>query len=187
MPTVHRLVLSVRGEPVAADFSEDDCAKLRQKASRRLLALPGYRQLDEHSCGFLAVLAVVHHFSPHVPSEDVLRVVRPSAANGCDQRRVVDSLRRHGVAAEYREGLGLRRLHGLMDRGAPVIVTMWPEWSACDHWTVVRGIDLDRERVFLTNYGPAADEGSMPWSQFVEDWYPRGGGLVCRELVPSRP
>jgi len=142
------------------------------------LGIPRYHQLDTHSCGFLAALAVVRHFAPKTGADDVLRVVAPSPASGCDQRHLIRCLKRFGVAAVYRERLGPRSLHRLAAAGTPVIVTVWPEWYGCDHWTVVRGLDR-AGRVFLTNYNWLTRNGSMDWKDFLDIWEPRGVGLVC--------
>ena len=155
-----------------------------------MLDIPCYRQLDGHSCGFLAALAVVRYFAPRTPVAEVLRAVAPSSAWGCGQGLVVRSLKRFGIAAEERARLGLRTLRRLIAAETPVIVTLWPEGYSCDHWAVVRGLDLRRRRVFLTNYGDvAADaDGSMAWTAFLAAWHPRGVGLVCvpAEHVPKR-
>jgi hypothetical protein len=171
----YRLERRVQGKRVSAHFLRQ---RLRSSAPR-LLALPAYRQLDGHSCGFLAVLTVVRHFAPHVRPEEVLAAVRPSPSSGCSQRGVVTALRRFGVTAEYREGLGLRRLHRLTRNGTPVIVTVWPEEYGCDHWAAVRGVDLRNGRVFLTNYEYTDADGGMPWRVFAVHRFPRGGGIVC--------
>ena len=165
MPFVHQLRL---GRWVSARFYVS-----RQPHHRGALPIPRYVQMDYHSCGFLAALAVVRHFHPGTSADEVLRVLRPSTASGCDHKQLVRGIRRLGVEAVYRERLGPERLRGLILSGYPVIVTVWPDDYLCDHWTVVRGVVGGR--VLLTNYGC----GSLPWSEFAGVWYPRGCGLVC--------
>jgi hypothetical protein len=89
-----------------------------------------------------------------------------------------------GVTAVYRGDLGPRSLRRLTAGGTPVIVTIWPDEYSCDHWTVVRGLDRAARRIFLTNPANAvpyaAADGSLPWKAFLDIWYDRGEGLVCK-------
>lgn len=174
MSYVHDLRCRVKGRRVSSGFYI-----ARQAARPGVLDMPRYHQLDVHSCGFLAALAVVRHFAPRTPADEVLRVVAPSPDWGVSQPRLIRCLKRFGVAAVYREGLGPRTLHRLAAAGTPVIVTVWPEWYSCDHWTVVRGLDK-AGRVYLTNYDWLTKKGRMHWKDFREIWRPRGVGLVCR-------
>jgi hypothetical protein len=142
--------------------------------------MPAFRQLDDHSCGFVAVLAVVKHFAPRASAKGVLEAVRPSEEFGCGQPRVVEALRAFGVRARYRADLDLARLHGLLGEGTPVVVTVWPKGWVCDHWTVVRGTDLAARRVYLVNHADGTTRrGGMSWRAFRSVWSPCGGGLVC--------
>src|SRR5262249_24528982 len=134
MPYVHDLKCRVRGRRVFSRFYT-----ARQATRRVMLDIPLYRQWDSHSCSFLAALAVIRYFEPQTPRLDVLRAVAPSSTCGCGWRPLVRCLKRFGIAAEYRERLGLRTLRRHTAAGKPVIVTVWPEGYAGDHWTVVRG------------------------------------------------
>jgi hypothetical protein len=164
MPYVHDLRCRVQGRRVSSRFYT-----AKEPAGAGMLDIPLYRQDDGHSCGFLATLAVVRYFAPQTPILEVLRAVAPSSVCECGRRHVVRCLKRFGIVPEYRERLGLRTLRRLIAHETPVIVTLWPEGYFCDHWTVVRGIDLRRRRVFLTNYGEvvADADGSMAWTAFL--------------------
>jgi ABC-type bacteriocin/lantibiotic exporter with double-glycine peptidase domain len=151
---------------------------------RDSLRMPRYRQHDDHSCGFLAALAVVHYFDPQVPAERVLAAVPASTDSGCDQRRLIRGLKRLGITSEYREGLGLLRLRRLLTAGKPVIVTVQPDWYTCDHWTAVRGVDCTGRRILLSNYNWLDENGALSWKEFASIWSPRGGALVCERTSP---
>jgi hypothetical protein len=176
MPYVHDLRCRVRGRRVSSRFYT-----AWQTARPVMLDVPLYRQLDGHSCSFLAALAVIRYFAPQTPVMDVLRAVAPSSTWGRGWRHLVRCLKRFGIVAEYRERLGPRTLRRLTADGKPVIVTVEPEGYAGDHWTVVRGVDLRTRRVHLTNYEEADADGSMAWAAFLADWSPRGGGWVCEQ------
>ena len=176
MPYVHDLRCRVQGRRVFSRFYT-----ARQHARRVLLDVPLYRQLDGHSCSFLAALAVIRHFAPQTPAREVLRAVAPSSSDGCGWQHLVRSLKWFGIKAEYKKRLGLRRLRRLTADGKPVIVTVEPECYGFDHWTVVRGVDLRTRRVHLTNFEQADADGSVAWATFRADWCPRGAGWVCEQ------
>lgn len=141
------------------------------------LGIPCYRQLDSHSCGFLSILAVVHHFHPNTPLKQILDVVQPTE-DGCGQPHLIRSLKKLGVKAQYRKGLEPMDLYRLILKGVPVIVTVEPEWYSCDHWTVIRGLDPVNRWVYLTNY----EEDVMDWKEFRKIWSPCSEGLVCKPI-----
>src|SRR3954468_1368209 len=125
MSIVHRLARRVRGQHVSAWLDGGRRLPRERAPDRQLLDLPAYRQLDDHSCGFVAALTVARYFDPAVSPEDVLHAVRPPPRWGGGQRGLPAALRRFGVTAAYREGLGQGDLFRLADRGVPVVVTVW--------------------------------------------------------------
>ncbi len=137
MPYVHRLRRLICGRYASASFYVR-----RKRAGRcpRHAPLPPTRQplvqLPRGPSGRPALRPA------WTPADEVLvrKYLVPSPADGCGQTHLIRCLKRLGVVAEYRDRLGPRTLHRLAAR-TPVIVTVWPEWYACDHWTVVRGLD----------------------------------------------
>jgi hypothetical protein len=174
-----RLAHPAGGRPVSAWFTGGQRLPREHGPGRSLLGLPAYRQLDDHSCAFVAALTVARYFDPAVCPERVLAAVRPSPAWGCGHDQLVRALGTLGVAAPYRDGLDQTELLELAGRGTPVIVTVWMAEHGCDHWAVVRGIDRGRGRVHLVNYEHAGADGGLSWAAFDAVWCPRGGGLLC--------
>jgi hypothetical protein len=176
MPYVHDLSCRVEGKRVSARYHT-----AWQSARPAMLDIPLYRQLDYHSCSFLAVLAVIRYFAPQTPVMEVLRAAAPSSSSGLGWQHLVRCLKRFGIVAEWRERLGLQTLRRLTADRKPVIVTVEPEGYVCDHWTVIRGVDLRTRRVHLTYYEYTDAEGSMEWAKFQLDCSPRGCGWVCEQ------
>ena len=145
----------------------------RKRIAGPSIPLPNYQQQDEHSCGFVAALTVARYHDPSLPAEDVLRAVKPTVSGGIDRRGLVKALKELGVDAAYTEDLTVPKLRAYVDRGTPVLVTMWLEDYDTDHWTAVQGFDGDR--IHLTNYG------SLTVAQFRKEWYTPGLGVVCRK------
>lgn len=133
------------------------------------LRLPGVRQLDDCSCGLVAVLTVA--MAEGIPEREALAAIgSPRGGMCCDA--VVRALRRLGFRPERRDDLAVRDLVRLVRLGVPVLLTVYPAGWDCDHWTVVRGFSCGGGRVHLTNYG------SLPVARFEREWFDRGEGVV---------
>ena len=138
-----------------------------------------YAQQDGYSCGYVAALSVVHYYDPNVSAREVRRVVRPNPNWGVDRHKLVKALVKLGVDAELRTDLTIDVLREYVERGIPVIVSVWPEDWYSDHWTVVQGFRGDS--VYLTNHW------KLPVKYFLQEWSDmdmrgRGGsseGIVC--------
>ena len=178
MPYVHDLKHRIQGRRASS------CFYITKQAARAgLLTIDRYHQLDEHSCGFLAALAVVRYFDPTVTARDVLetmpRNALPSPTRGLSEYGLRRTLSRFGIDAPCIYNLRWRNLMQLTTEGHPVIVTVLPEDWTCDHWTVIRR--MTSHRVWLSNYHEVKD-GCLSWDEFRDMWRPYGtrGGLVCR-------
>jgi hypothetical protein len=155
------------------------------------VCLTNYRQQDGSSCGFVAALTVVRHFKPDTPARDVLLAVRPEPDWGVNRVNLTASLETLGVHVGYRNDLTIDTLKAYVNKGIPVIVSVWPDEWINDHWVVVRG--FDDERVYLTNYKSSPlsiDDFKKEWSD-MDMRCERGNsgeGLVCRrKAAPSAP
>jgi hypothetical protein len=175
----YRLSHEVNGGRISAWFRGGRRLGREHGPDRQLLDLPAYRQLDDHSCGFVVSLTLVQYFHPTATAEAVLDVVQPSPEWGCDQRQLVQALQRFGITARYRVDLDRDGLFRLAGEGVPVAVTVWLAAYDCDHCGVVRGIDRHQDRVYLVNDEYSSPEHGVPWADFEPVWCPRGGGLLC--------
>lgn len=142
------------------------------------IKLKNYRQQDSHSCGFVAALTVARYLKPDTSARDVLSAVRPTKGAGIDRAGLTGALKQIGIAAVYRDDLDAANLRRLVDRGIPVVVTVWPDDYRSDHWVVVQG--FDGNRVYLTNYK------SVSVRDFNRIWFDRGEGLVCQPAVKKK-
>ncbi len=160
-----------------ANFCEEP-TPFRRRVTRSVcaLAIPSHYQLDDHSCAFVTALNVLKHYHPLTSPRELLGILQPHPGTGRDQGAVIRALRHFGVAASVRVGLGPRGIFNLLVRNSLVIVTVWPEGDECDHWCVIRGIDLVREKIFLVNHG---QRRGLTWRGFRDVWWPRGLGLAC--------
>ncbi len=143
------------------------------------LNLIDYRQEDGYSCGYVAALSVVHYYDPNVPAREVRAAVRCNVDWGVDRHKLIKALNKLGVDAELRTDLAVDTLREFVERGIPVVVSVWPEDWYSDHWTVVQA--FCDGLVYMTNHG------ALPIDWFVREWSDmdmrsRGGsgeGIVC--------
>lgn len=149
------------------------------------IELINYKQQDYYSCGFVAALTVTRYYSPNTSARKVLEIVRPSINYGVNRFDLIKSLRALGIDATLQDDLTLTKINGLIKKGVPVIVSVWPEGWYSDHWTIVQG--FDSKRVHLTNYGV------LSFKEFYEQWSDmdmRGRGKSREGIVclpnPSR-
>jgi ABC-type bacteriocin/lantibiotic exporter with double-glycine peptidase domain len=128
------------------------------------LNLRNYRQWDHHNCGFVAALTIARYFSLQVDAEDVLRAVRIDTPEGwgADADALRGGLEELGIAVDHRQDLTIGGLRHYVERGTPIIVSVWPaDWEG-DHWVIVQG--FDDERVYLTNHY------SLTIAEFLQEW-----------------
>ncbi len=140
------------------------------------IPLKNYKQCDYHSCGFVAALTVAQYLVPGTRAKTVLKVVRPGKSYGIDGEGMVEALKKLDVEATFRDDLSVPKLRAYVEKGIPVVLTVYPEDWSSDHWVVVQGFDEDR--IYLTNYK------SLSIAQFRKEWFEPGDGLVC-EAFPD--
>ncbi len=136
---------------------------------------PIFSQLDEESCGFLAALAVARRLKPSLSARRVEAAV-PSGAH--DTVSLSNGLRALGFRTRLRWGLTRTALRELLLSRAVPLVTVWPDWSPCDHWTAVWLAPAGWAR--LSNYCMTDSDGWLQWSEFRDVWYYPGESLVVR-------
>ncbi len=135
-----------------------------------LIPMPNYRQHDDYSCSFVAVLSVVHSLDKSISPKRVLKAIRPLKAWGLGDDGVLKGLKQLGIDAQYRKDLTVANLRDCVAKKVPVLLNIYPpEWSS-DHWTVVQGFTKDK--VFLSNYR------SMSIKEFKKEWYDHGSGII---------
>lgn len=139
------------------------------------LNLANYKQHDDHSCSFVAAMAVAHHFDKSVSPKEVLKAVRPSKSGGMDRKGVQRGMRELGIEAKYVKDLTVAKLKKHVEAGTPVMLTVYPKDWTSDHYTVVQGFSEGGKRIHLSNYR------SMAVKEFEQEWFDKGEGLICTQ------
>lgn len=142
------------------------------------LALPGYRQARNYSCGYAAALMVIRHFHPDAPALELFGRLG-TGRDGTRQTAIVRELRRSGVSANVRYDVHFGRIVRSIDQGKPIIGYL----HDIDHWMVIYGYGRAPDRVFVADPEPhEACEHS--WSSYGSRL--AHFGIICSQRAPTR-
>ncbi len=143
----------------------------------RTLMIPGYRQVQNFTCGFVAAANILHLFSPEAELEPLYGMLDDS--DGTAEWQIVSALRRHDVNVRRRTTLGFPDICRAVDNGRPVICAV-SAWLS-GHWVVIYGYDKVHRTLFVCGNGilPVMNRKEIPYDEFCVKRDPAGNGLVC--------
>lgn len=149
------------------------------------LAVPGYRQVRNYSCGYTAVLMVLRHFGSQVAG-DKLFAALGTTRDGTGQSAIIKVLRDQGLRAGVRYDIGFADVQRSISLGKVLIGYLADE----HHWVVLYGYGDNPQRVFVADPEPGK-VCEYVWQSYGE----RLGGfaIVCSPrkdsvlATPSQP
>lgn len=142
-------------------------------ARARALALPGYRQARNYSCGYACSLMVIRYYRPAVGGRDLFDRLG-TGMDGTRQTAIVRELRASGLSANVRYDVDFARLQREVDQNKLVISYL----HDIDHWVVLYGYGLEPSRVYVADPRPQ-EICQQPWEPFSTRL--RGFGIVCAD------
>jgi hypothetical protein len=144
------------------------------------LDVPGYRQTQTYTCGFVAGLMVLHYFDPDQSACQFYERVRPSIEDGTPTSRLVKALRASGIRVGERRNLTFDWMASFVKKGMPIITAVRRD-SGISHWIVVYGVGYRPRRLFIAGDGIPYWDGrcELSYAEFNRKWDGRGEGLVC--------
>ncbi len=156
-----------------------------RRAKCKTLVIPGYKQVQNYTCGFIAAANVLHLFSPEADLHALY--AKLDDHEGTTETEVASALRLYGVAVRRRTTLDFPSLRKALRSGAPIICSVQSTFHG--HWVVVYGYDSVRESVFVCGNGnlPVLNRKEVNFERFCEKWDPSGNGLVCTLGRPKQP
>ena len=149
------------------------------------LDMPGYRQIESYTCGFIAGLMVLHTFHPGMSIKRFFDIVGPSAETGTQVSKLVKSLRVCDVGVSQKDDLTFSKICSSIEEGFPIVTLVHTEDPEVDHWVVIYGYGRKPNRVFIAGCGlPLIShlygEKEVLWAEFAKKrWSDTGFGLVC--------
>ncbi len=166
----------------------DILPRARDPRRETVLDLPGRRQVEDFSCGFVAALMVAEYFGRPVSVDRLYGLVRPHATWGASTRKLATALRTCGIRVSLRDDLGFDAVAAAIAAGRPVITCVEATFGDDNHWAVIYGVGVRPRRVFLAGVGvPHVDVGKvLTWGDFRGMWTPPGNGLVCSRVTRAR-
>ncbi len=147
-----------------------------------LLDVPGYKQTQSYTCGFVAGLMVLRTFYPDADTEDFYNCVRPNPTSGTSNTRLISALRQNGIGVSVRNNLGFDQIRKTIDAGFPIITLVKTNDIDTLHWVVTYGYGLKSgnrpNRIFVSG-NSFFKSREIPWSKYARLISPKGFGLVC--------
>ena len=148
------------------------------------LLVPGYKQTQAYTCGFVAGLMVLHALYPRSSTEAFYRRVLPDREMGTSNKKLLLALRCSGVGVSIQSRLGFAEIREAIDAGFPIITLLKTRSEEVLHWVVVYGYGIrtgkTSNRVFVAGNGlPFFNQPAIPWSRFCQMQSPLGFGFVC--------
>jgi len=147
----------------------------------KAVAIPGYYQVREYTCGYAATLMVLHAFRRYVPGRELYERLGTDHY-GTSQSAIVRELRAAGIGVNLRYDLDFDRLRREIDRDRLVI----GYHHRLEHWVVLYGYGVEPERVFVAD--PLRHmRNEHSWERYGPKL--RGFGIVCtrRRRRVTRP
>ncbi|HYF35367.1 MAG TPA: C39 family peptidase [Prosthecobacter sp.] len=149
------------------------------------LDLPGYRQMDAYSCGFVAGAMVLRCFHPRRSLRRFFDLCQPHYDTGISTTALIAALRASGVGVSTRRDLTFARIVKALDAGYPIITVVHTPVPNVDHWVVVYGYGRSPNRLFVAGdglriIGARGSRKEVDWETFQQTvWAYRRLGLVC--------
>jgi len=150
-----------------------------REPSVQTLRIPGYVQLQPHTCGYVAGLMILHYFRPDYPAERFYQLIRPHQRWGVSRSRLVDTLRLCGLHSTWHRDLDFGKITKAIDQNRPIAMVV--RTQTAKHWVVVYGYGRKPNRLFVAANGlPLLSRKLYPYSFFrTHYWAEPGSGLVC--------
>jgi hypothetical protein len=137
----------------------------------RALAIPGYRQVRNYTCGYAVALMALRYWRPEIGARELYERLG-TTRDGTRQNALVGALRGAGLRANVRYDVDFQRLQVAIDRGKLIV----GYHHAIEHWVLLYGYGVEPERVFV-----ADSRAGEPCEHLWSDYGPvlRGFGIVC--------
>jgi hypothetical protein len=149
------------------------------------LDLPGYKQMDGYSCGFVAGAMVLRAFHPRRSLRRFFNLCRSDYDRGISTTALISALRASGVGISIRRDLTFSGIVKTLDAGYPIITVVHTPVPNVDHWVVIYGYGRNPNRLFIAGDGLRiirvwGARKEVAWDTFQQTvWAYRGQGLVC--------
>lgn len=149
------------------------------------LDLPGYRQLESYTCGFIAGAMILHTFRPGASLKTFFDECSPDYDTGLQASQLLRCLRANGIGVSQRHDLDFEKIVSTINQGYPIITLTRTPRADEHHWVVSYGYGKKPNRVFIAGDGlplinHLTGQKEIPWSEFSRSkWARPGFGLVC--------
>ena len=109
------------------------------------VSIPGYKQVQDYTCGFIAAANVLRAFAPDADLGYLYDYL--DYANGTHAPQVMTALRKYGIRVRNRNSLDFQVICAAIQAGSPIICSI--QCTHYMHWVVIYGCDRERRTFFF--------------------------------------
>jgi hypothetical protein len=150
------------------------------------LDIPGYKQIESYTCGYVAGSMILHTFHPSRSLSRFFKLCRPDYETGVQTTTLVRALRASGIGVSCRTKMSFADICEAIDSGYPIISLTKTPRSDEVHWVVIYGYGKKPDRVFIAGddklnfIGTWLGRKEVRWVDFRRSvWGEAGFGLIC--------
>jgi hypothetical protein len=150
------------------------------------LDVPGYKQIESYTCGYVAGAMIMHTFHPRRSLERMIKLCAPDYETGVQTTTLVRALRASGIGVAVRENLTFADICKAIESGYPIVTLTKTPREDVVHWVVIYGYGKATNRLFIAGddkwnfIGTLLGRKEVSWSDFQRSiWGQRGFGLIC--------
>lgn len=161
-------------------FVGDRLPRRRSDDDTVLENVPGYRQTQSYTCGFVAGLMVLHAFKPRASVDAFWKRMNPTEDMGVCNTRLIAALRASGIRVSVRRDLTFAAFDDAVAQRCPVITLVRTREADTLHWVVVYGVGRRPNRIYVAGNGlPYLSRKVFPWLEFRRELAGEAIGSVC--------
>jgi len=149
------------------------------------LDLPGYKQTQSYTCGWVAGLMALHCYDARRSPSKLWDHVSPHPKLGTSTAKLVKGLRCCGVDAKTTTRLTWEKVRVCISSGEPILLSVKTDQRDTLHWVALYGVNHRTRHVFVAGNGiPYLNyvfrSQKITWANFYKLWEPKGEAIICK-------
>lgn len=161
-------------------FVGDRLPRQQSEQDAVLEDVPGYRQTQSYTCGFVAGLMVLHTFKPRASVDAFWKRVSPEDRMEVTNNRLIQALRKSGIRVGVTRDLTFTTFCQAIERRRPIATFVKTRDADTLHWVVVYGVGRNPNRIYVAGNGlPYFSKKVVAWREFHRELAADAIGLVC--------
>ena len=145
-----------------------------------LLDVPGYTQLSDYTCGYVAGLMILHSYKPEACVDEFWYKCNLDEKDGMQTEDLSKALRESGLGTSIRYNMSFKQIAKTINEGFPIAVCV-EAGGDDEHWGVIYGVrEGEDQSIFFAAGGvPLLTSKEFSWKKFLTKWESTRVALVC--------